>query len=207
MITLNPYQGNWVIKVRVTSKGNLRTYRNARGEGCVFNVELTDEDVSSLMSLLSCLSAFCELSWVHELMFSEFMYAQGTQIQATMFNEAAKKFYPIFELGKVYYVSKGSLRIANKQFKTVQNDYEMSLNENAIIEEAEGETFIPQVQYNFVKIDQLGSYVGGRELVGMSELLELSWFYFFRFNVVSHCFMYYFRYCWCGSECISNTQR
>nr|AGT15869.1 replication protein [Saccharum hybrid cultivar R570] len=140
LITLNPYQGNWVIKVRVTSKGNLRTYRNARGEGCVFNVELTDED--------------------------------GTQIQATMFNEAAKKFYPIFELGKVYYVSKGSLRIANKQFKTVQNDYEMSLNENTIIEEAEGETFIPQVQYNFVKIDQLGSYVGGRELVDIVGVVQ-----------------------------------
>jgi replication factor A1 len=129
-------------------------------------------------------------AWVHELMFSEFVYAQGTQIQATMFNEAAKKFYPIFELGKVYYVSKGSLRIANKQFKTVKNDYELSLNENAIVEEAEGETFLPPVQYNLVKIDQLGPYVGGRELVGMSELFESSWFYF-RFGVVSHCFMYY----------------
>lgn len=150
---------------------------------------------------------FCELLLVRELIFSESVYAQGTQIQATMFNEAAKKFYPIFELGKVYYVSKGSLRIANKQFKTVQNDYEMSLNENAIVEEAEGETFIPQVQYNFVKIDHLGTYVGGRELVGTSELLELSWFCFFWLDVVSHCFMYYFRYYRCGSECISHTQR
>ncbi|RCV45907.1 hypothetical protein SETIT_9G491000v2 [Setaria italica] len=140
LISLNPYQGNWVIKVRVTSKGNLRTYKNARGEGCVFNVELTDED--------------------------------GTQIQATMFNEAAKKFYPMFELGKVYYVSKGSLRIANKQFKTVQNDYEMTLNESAVVEEAEGETFIPPVQYNFVKIDQLGSYVNGRELVDIVGVVQ-----------------------------------
>ncbi|XP_006649629.1 replication protein A 70 kDa DNA-binding subunit B [Oryza brachyantha] len=140
LISLNPYQGNWVIKVRVTSKGNLRTYRNARGEGCVFNVELTDED--------------------------------GTQIQATMFNEAAKKFYPMFELGKVYYISKGSLRIANKQFKTVHNDYEMTLNENAVVEEAEGETFIPQIQYNFVKIDQLGPYVGGRELVDVIGVVQ-----------------------------------
>ncbi|KAG8074040.1 hypothetical protein GUJ93_ZPchr0006g41366 [Zizania palustris] len=134
LISLNPYQGNWVIKVRVTSKGNLRTYKNARGEGCVFNVELTDED--------------------------------GTQIQATMFNDAAKKFYPMFDLGKVYYISKGSLRIANKQFKTVQNDYEMTLNDNAVVEEAEGEAFIPQIQYTFAKIDQLGPYVNGRELVG-----------------------------------------
>ncbi|KAM0836736.1 hypothetical protein ACQ4PT_062129 [Festuca glaucescens] len=140
LLSLNPYQGNWVIKVRVTSKGNLRSYRNARGEGHVFNVELTDED--------------------------------GTQIQATMFNEAAKKFYPMFELGKVYYISKGSLRIANKQFKTVQNDYEMTLNESAVVEEAEGETFIPPVQYNFVKIDMLGPYVGGRELVDIIGVLQ-----------------------------------
>ncbi|CAN1312163.1 Replication protein A 70 kDa DNA-binding subunit D [Linum perenne] len=88
LVSLNPYQGNWTIKVRVTSKGNMRTYKNMRGEGCVFNVELTDED--------------------------------GTQIQATMFNEAAKKFFERFQLGKVYYISKGSLRVANKQYKTVQ---------------------------------------------------------------------------------------
>jgi len=95
-----------------------------------------------------------------------------------MFNEAAKKFYPMFELGKVYFVSKGSLRIANKQFKTVQNDYEMTLNENVVVEEAEGETIIPQVQFNFVKIDQLGSYVNGRELVGKSKLLKFGLLYF-----------------------------
>jgi replication factor A1 len=52
----------------------------------------------------------------------DFLYVQGTQIQATLFNEAAKKLYPMFEMGKVYYISKESLRIANKQFKTVQND-------------------------------------------------------------------------------------
>lgn len=46
LVSLNPYQGNWTIKVCVTNKGTMRTYRNARGEGCVFNVELTDEDVS-----------------------------------------------------------------------------------------------------------------------------------------------------------------
>ncbi|KAJ4767487.1 Replication protein A 70 kDa DNA-binding subunit A [Rhynchospora pubera] len=140
LVSLNPYQGNWTIKVRVTNKGNLRTYRNAKGEGHVFNVELTDED--------------------------------GTQIQATMFNEAAKKFYPKFELGKVYYISKGSLRIANKQFKTVQNDYEMTLNENALVEEAEGEVFIPETKYNFVKIDQLGSYVNSRELTDVIGIVQ-----------------------------------
>lgn len=51
LVSLNPYQGNWTIKVSVTSKGNMRTYKNARGEGCVFNVELTDEDVRNINCL------------------------------------------------------------------------------------------------------------------------------------------------------------
>lgn len=84
-----------------------------------------------------------------------------------MFNEAARKFFDKFELGKVYYISKGTLRVANKQFKTVQNDYEMTLNENSQVEEASNEeAFIPETKFNFVPIDELGPYVNGRELVG-----------------------------------------
>lgn len=46
LFSLNPYQGIWTIKVRLTNKGNMRMYKNIKGEGCVFNVELTDEYVS-----------------------------------------------------------------------------------------------------------------------------------------------------------------
>ncbi|RYR31757.1 hypothetical protein S83_036114 [Arachis hypogaea] len=141
LVSLNPYQGNWTIKVSVTSKGNMRTYKNARGEGCVFNVELTDED--------------------------------GTQIQATMFNDAARKFYDKFVLGKVYYISKGTLKVANKQFKTVQNDYEMTLNENSEVEEAANEaSFVPETKFSFVPIDQLGPYVNKSELVDVVGVVQ-----------------------------------
>ncbi|KAL9686081.1 hypothetical protein QQ045_023536 [Rhodiola kirilowii] len=141
LVSLNPYQGNWTIKVRVTNKGNLRSYKNARGEGHVFTVELTDED--------------------------------GTQIQATMFNEAAKKFYDKFQLGKVYYISKGMLKVANKQFNTVKNDYEMTLNENSVVEEATSEAdFIPDIKFAFVPIDQLGPYVNGRVLVDVIGVVQ-----------------------------------
>ncbi|KAE9602219.1 hypothetical protein Lal_00049617 [Lupinus albus] len=141
LVSLNPYQGNWTIKVSVTSKGNMRTYKNARGEGCVFNVELTDED--------------------------------GTQIQATMFNEAARKFYDKFVLGKVYYISKGTLKVANKQFKTVQNDYEMTLNDYSEVEEVADEAaFVPATKFNFVQIDQLGPYVNKNELVDVVGVVQ-----------------------------------
>ena len=93
ILSLNPYQGNWTIKVRVTSKSPLRTFKNARGDGNVFNVELTDEDVS-----------------VHSLLIFGYRFRrlivcsgglQGTQIQATMFKEAADKFYDVLQLDKV----------------------------------------------------------------------------------------------------------
>ncbi|XP_056844966.1 replication protein A 70 kDa DNA-binding subunit C isoform X2 [Raphanus sativus] len=41
---LNPYQGRWTIKVRVTSKGELRRFNGARGEGKVFSFDLVDAD-------------------------------------------------------------------------------------------------------------------------------------------------------------------
>lgn len=86
-----------------------------------------------------------------------------------MFKEAANKFFDIFEMGKVYYISKGTLKVANKQYKTVHNDYEMTLNENSQVEEAVNEVaFIPETKFNFVPIDQLGPYINQKELIGMN---------------------------------------
>ncbi|XP_021761491.1 replication protein A 70 kDa DNA-binding subunit B-like [Chenopodium quinoa] len=141
LASLNPYQGNWTIKVRVTSKATMRTYNNARGEGNVFNVELTDED--------------------------------GTQIQATMFNAAARKFYDTFQAGKVYFISKGTLKVANKKFNTVHNDYEMTINENSVVEEASDEgVYIPETKFNFVPIDQLGLHVNGKDVVDVIGVVQ-----------------------------------
>lgn len=127
---------------------------------------------------------------------------QGTQIQATMFNEAAKKFYDRFQLGKVYYISKGTLKLANKQFKTVKNDYEMTLNENSEVEEAGNEeAFIPETKFNFVQIDQLGPYVNANELVGENWVLGCSTHVLMIFPL--YLLLQFFRYYWSCSKCVS----
>ncbi|XP_063701558.1 replication protein A 70 kDa DNA-binding subunit [Culicoides brevitarsis] len=41
--SLSPYQNKWVIKARVTSKSNIRTWSNAKGEGKLFSMDLKDE--------------------------------------------------------------------------------------------------------------------------------------------------------------------
>lgn len=76
--SLNAYQNRWTIKARVSVKGDLRRYSNARGEGKVFSFDLVD--------------------------------AAGGEIKATAFTDACDKFYDVIQKGKVYMISKASLK-------------------------------------------------------------------------------------------------
>ena len=50
--SLTPYQNRWTIRARVTSKSNIKTWSNSRGEGKLFNIELVDESVSLKMQYI-----------------------------------------------------------------------------------------------------------------------------------------------------------
>lgn len=58
---------------------------------------------------------------------------------------------------QVYYISKGTLKIANKQFCTLKNDYEMTLNGETTISPCEDSQDVPMVQCDFVSIADLES--------------------------------------------------
>jgi len=133
---LNPYMGTWTVKAKLAVKGNIRTFRNARGESSVCTLE------------------FCD--------------AEGTAIQATLWKDAIAKYDSILEVGKAYYVSKGSLRPANKKYSSVNNEYEMSLDGRCEIELcADGDADVDKMQraYDLCKIDQLARKIGGRGTV------------------------------------------
>ncbi|KAL0174532.1 hypothetical protein M9458_030500, partial [Cirrhinus mrigala] len=57
----------------------------------------------------------------------------------------------------VYYISKGTLKIANKQFTSLKNDYEMTLNGETSIIPCEDSHDVPMVQCDFVSIADLES--------------------------------------------------
>ncbi len=58
------------------------------------------------------------------LMNIELIDKEGTQIQSTFFGEeAAKRFAPMLKENKVYLFSNGSVKIANKKFTSIKNDY------------------------------------------------------------------------------------
>ncbi|KAJ0960043.1 hypothetical protein J5N97_000158 [Dioscorea zingiberensis] len=115
---LNPYQGRWAIKARVTAKGDLRRYNNAKGDGKVFSFDLLDSD--------------------------------GGEIRATCFNAVVDRFYDVVEVGKVYTISKGSLKPAQKNFNHLNNQWEIFLDVTSIVELCPDEdSSIPTQQFNF----------------------------------------------------------
>ncbi|XP_057750335.1 replication protein A 70 kDa DNA-binding subunit A-like [Arachis stenosperma] len=121
---LNPYQGRWAIKARVTAKGDLRRYNNARGDGKVFSFDLLDSD--------------------------------GGEIRVTCFNAVVDRFYNAIQVGKVYTISKGSLKPAQKNFNHLKNDWEIVLDSNSNVELCPDEDdSIPKQQFSFRPIIDL----------------------------------------------------
>lgn len=74
-------------------------------------------------------------------------------------SESCVQIYFIFEPYlihvQVFYISKGSLKIANKQYSSLKNDYEMTLNGESTIIPCEDTQDVPMVQCNFVSIADL----------------------------------------------------
>ncbi|XP_051137025.1 replication protein A 70 kDa DNA-binding subunit A-like [Andrographis paniculata] len=123
---LNPYQGRWTIKARVTSKGEIRHYNNPRGDGKVFSFDLLDSD--------------------------------GGEIRVTCFNAVADQFYHQIEPGRVYLISKGTLKPAQKAFNHLRNDHEIMLDNTSTVQICyEDDKSIPQLQFHFRPISDIES--------------------------------------------------
>lgn len=56
---------------------------------------------------------------------------------------------------QVYYITKGTLKAANKQYTTVKNDYEMTLHAHSSIVPCDDGQGIPAVHCDFVPIAEL----------------------------------------------------
>ncbi|PON54858.1 Replication factor A protein [Parasponia andersonii] len=121
---LNPYQGRWAIKSRVTAKGDLRRYNNARGDGKVFSFDLLDSD--------------------------------GGEIRVTCFNAVVDRFYNAIEVGKVYLISKGNLKPAQKNFNHLKNEWEIFLEATSTVDLCPDEDgSIPRQQFSFRPISDI----------------------------------------------------
>ncbi|TBU15764.1 replication factor A protein 1 [Ordospora colligata] len=130
---LNPFHNKWIIKGRVMAKSDIRRFTNQKGEGKLFNFEVSD----------------------------------GTaQVKVTCFSDTVDVFYPIVEIGKVYCIEKGTIKMANKQYTTNPFDYEIVLDKNSEVRHA-ADDGSPRYFFNFVKISELTPEMSYCDVIGV----------------------------------------
>jgi len=88
-------------------------------------------------------------------LFSMNFLDESGEIKATAFRDEVDKFYDMIEVNKVYYVTKGSLKTADKRYSTIDNDYEMTFNHDSSMVLCTEEVALPSLTFNFVPINQL----------------------------------------------------
>ncbi|XP_031136622.1 replication protein A 70 kDa DNA-binding subunit-like isoform X3 [Sander lucioperca] len=88
-------------------------------------------------------------------LFSFEIVDESGEIKITAFNNEVDKFFSLVEQGKVYYITKATLKVANKQYNTLKNNYEMTLHAQSSIVPCDDNQGIPAVHCDFVPIAEL----------------------------------------------------
>ncbi|KAK5918101.1 hypothetical protein CgunFtcFv8_002895 [Champsocephalus gunnari] len=88
-------------------------------------------------------------------LFSFEVLDESGEIKVTAFNKEVDQFFSLVEQGKVYYITKATLKVANKQFNTLKNNYEMTLQAHSSVVPCDDSQGIPAVNCDFVPIAEL----------------------------------------------------
>eukprot|EP00127_Corallochytrium_limacisporum_P006836 Clim_evm51s236 gene=Clim_evmTU51s236 len=88
-------------------------------------------------------------------LFSVDLTDENGEIRATAFRDTVDLLYPQLEIDKVYIIQRGSVKIAQKKFNPLNNDYEITFDQKTIIQPVEDDVAIPHVGYQFVPINKL----------------------------------------------------
>ncbi|ORX55345.1 replication factor-a protein [Piromyces finnis] len=88
-------------------------------------------------------------------LFSTVFMDNSSEIRATAFNDACDKFYDLLQEDQVYYISGANIKVANKQFNNVKNEYEMYLDANTNITLCNDSNQELKMHYSFIPINQL----------------------------------------------------
>uniref|UniRef100_UPI00358FDBA4 replication protein A 70 kDa DNA-binding subunit-like n=1 Tax=Myxine glutinosa TaxID=7769 RepID=UPI00358FDBA4 len=84
------------------------------------------------------------------------MVDESGEIRAIAFNDECDKFFAQLEINKIYYLSKGVLRTANKKFNTIRHDYEIAMASQTVVALCEDALVtLPQSSFQFIPIAKL----------------------------------------------------
>jgi len=88
-------------------------------------------------------------------LFSMDLVDHSGEIRATGFNDVVDRVYDLIEKGKVYYITRGSVKTANKKYTSLKNDYELSLSNDSEVELCTDDCDLPDINYDFRQIKDI----------------------------------------------------
>ena len=74
------------------------------------------------------------------------------EIRGTFFNDVAGNFYDQLEIEKTYIITGGRIKMANKTYSSINNDYEITFDNTTRFDLTEDDASIGGLTYNFVKL-------------------------------------------------------
>ena len=81
----------------------------------------------------------------------------GGEIRASFFNQAAETWFDRLHVGKCYTLSKGSVKVANRQYNKCDHQYELTFDKGAIVAEVVDDGAIEVHKFNFVDLRRVQS--------------------------------------------------
>lgn len=98
---------------------------------------------------------------------------EGTQIQATAFQDAARTLNDLIEQDIVYTFSGGLVKLANKRFTSIKNDYCLTFSNEARVERCDDDSDIEGVSFNFTDLGEIESMVQSRVVDIIGVILQV----------------------------------
>lgn len=83
--------------------------------------------------------------------------AMGGEIRASFFDQAVDNFHDMLEKGKVFTFSKGTVKVANRQYNNCNHRYELTFDKQAVIEPASEDASIETIKFNFTSLKALAT--------------------------------------------------
>lgn len=90
-----------------------------------------------------------------KIMKLELVDREGTMIEATMFNEVVDKWMNRTEENKVYIFANGQVKMANKKYTSIKNDFCLTFGNETEIQECNEDNNIQTQGFSFTKIEQI----------------------------------------------------
>lgn len=99
---------------------------------------------------------------------------EGTLIQATFFNENAERWFPKLQENHVYIIANGQVKMSNKKFTSIKNDFCLTLGNETEIQECAEDTGITSNGFTFTRIEQIKQTPASATVDIIGAVIEIS---------------------------------